>query len=82
VTGTPGRQMDQGDRGIGGSDGFEAAFPETPNGGHVLDNRHRSANLAGQKRAFMKRRTKRRLFGWDFAFLRQKLSKKPKQTGS
>jgi hypothetical protein len=79
VTGTPGRQKNQGDRGLRGSDGFEAAFPETPHGGRVLDNRRRSANLRGQKRAFVKRRTKRSLFGWDFTFLRQKLSKKRNQ---
>jgi hypothetical protein len=67
-----GRQKNRGDRGLGGSNGFEATFPETPYGGRVLDNRRRSANLAGQKRALVKRRMKRRLFGWDFAFLRQK----------
>jgi hypothetical protein len=72
VTGTLGRQKNRGDRGLGGSNGFEATFPETPYGGRVLDNRRRSANLAGQKRALVKRRMKRRLFGWDFAFLRQK----------
>jgi hypothetical protein len=75
-----GWQLRTGERGLGGSDGFEAAFPETPHGGRVLDNRCRSANLAGWKRAFVKRRMKRSLFGWAFKFLRQKSSKKRNQT--
>jgi hypothetical protein len=33
-----GQQLGTGDRGLGGSDGFEAAFPKTPHGGRVLDN--------------------------------------------
>jgi hypothetical protein len=40
-----GWQLGTGDRGLGGSNGFEAAFPETPHGGRVLDNQCRSANL-------------------------------------
>jgi hypothetical protein len=86
VTGTPGQQKNRGGSSgrangdSGGSDGFEAAFPKTLHGGRVLDNRCRSANLAGWKRAFVKRRMKRSLFGWAFAFLRQKSSKKRNQT--
>jgi hypothetical protein len=71
-----GRQLRTGDRGLGGSDGFEAAFPETPHGGRILDNRCHSANPAGQKRAFVKHRMKHSLFRWAFAFLCQKSSKK------
>jgi hypothetical protein len=43
-----GWQLGTGDRVLEGSDGFEVAFPETPHGGRVLDNRCRSANPAGQ----------------------------------
>jgi hypothetical protein len=35
------------DSGLGGSDGFEAAFPETPHRNHILDNRFGSTNVTG-----------------------------------
>jgi hypothetical protein len=73
VTGIPGRQLGTGDQGLRGSDGFEGAL----HGGHALYNRCRSANPAGQKCTFVKRN----LFGWAFAFLHKKSSKKRNQTG-
>jgi hypothetical protein len=43
-----GRQLGTGDRGLGGSDGFETTFPETLHEGRVLDNWCRSANSAAR----------------------------------